>query len=367
MSQFNWQTNAGRGAGRGNNTRLNAGTRGGWQGQGQGTGRPPLLSNNGNPLVGAPIPGPPVTPMTRWVEGMEIIAPVTNGKQAWDHAAGKPAQSTYQVGSRTKEDPLVIWICQFGKEQRRTPGILDQITKVAKEEAIAMGFPCVIIRKEPHKRQFERTLSGRGTTRINQATGQPMKTLINSDLHLTVYMGNGLQKTHIQGHIFLDKDPSDHGRIPTKVTKMADPSNRKYVPPGEEPVTSEYWLCGGVEAYSVDKKTILTAHASSNAYPHPQGGITARTGQRTNGYPASRDTNRNQQSRNWKNYGAISESPIHPFLLNNSRNWNSSHQTGTLGHPSVPAFVPQASRGWNCGAESHHGSMGGYQLTQPRC
>lgn len=151
----------------------------------------------------------------------------------------------------------MIWTCHFGKRGNANPALLADINEVAKQEAREMGFRCVMIRKEPHMTQYERTAEGQPTMTVNEVSKKAERTIIPADLHITLYMGNGLSRCHVHGHIYLDKvDSTDTSLVPTKVTKMKDPASRILTPPGEEAVTSEYWLMKGVEAWDLDKKLV---------------------------------------------------------------------------------------------------------------
>ena len=196
-------------------------------------------------------------PQVPFVLGMSIVSPKLFGVQVWDYAGDKPAAPVYRDrGVPSANDPEVIWICRFGVQGNTKPEALRKINLIAREEARAMGFPCVIIRKEPHEQQYERTTGGQETTIVNKATGQIRRTVIPADLHLTIAMGNGLSKGQIHGHIYLERDPTDFGAVATNVRKIPDPRMRKYVPPGKEPVASEYWLVKGVQAIALDKTLV---------------------------------------------------------------------------------------------------------------
>lgn len=189
---------------------------------------------------------------------MKIDCPNFKGVIAWNQFTNTASKASFKdKGAQTTEDPLVIWTCPFGMRGTNNPALLADINQVAKNEAREMGFRCAMIRKEPHATQYERTAEGQPTMTFNDATQTTQRTIIPADLHITVYMGNGLSRCHVHGHIYLDKvDQTDTSRVPTRVTKMKDPASRKLVPPGEEAVTSEYWLMTGVEAWDLDNKLI---------------------------------------------------------------------------------------------------------------
>jgi hypothetical protein len=189
---------------------------------------------------------------------MTIVSPNFIGIEAFDHTGRGAAQALFSDnGAQTVADPLVVWTCAFGVRGAANPALLAEINLVAKNEAREMGFRCVIIRKEPHETQYERTAQGQPTMTFNTFTNRPQRTMIDADLHITVFMGNGLKKCHIHGHIYLERDPTDTNAVAIKVKKMSDPAMRRYVPPGEEPVTSEYWLLKGIQAIALDKKTLV--------------------------------------------------------------------------------------------------------------
>lgn len=174
----------------------------------------------------------------------------------WDYIEDAPAVPLYMDhNSPTLQDSQVIWICEFGDSD---PKILETINQVVKEEAREMGFPCVIIRKEPHDRQFERTTTGHETTFLHKATETERRPLIKADLHLTVVMGDTLSRAHITGHIYLEKvDKTNFGGVFTNVRKMTDPGTmRKYKAPGEEGVASEYWLLKSIPAKTLDSSQV---------------------------------------------------------------------------------------------------------------
>ncbi len=134
------------------------------------------------------------------------------------------------------------------------PAKVQAAEAIARAEAAHMRFLCAVIRMGVHDsthvldrtiRRLEDTARNRGTpspvrrhlplSRGTTRRGAPT-TKIEVDPHLTVYLGRDWDHCQVEGHIFVLLDP------PTGVpVRKMRPVDRRFVQPGHEPCSAEYW------------------------------------------------------------------------------------------------------------------------------
>lgn len=171
---------------------------------------------------------------------------------------GQDLEVRFTRGAGTLQDPKVIWCYRPDDELWGTE--LESAQTAAKEA----GAKCIILRTGMHNKTARRDANNPGqvaTVWLNNNT--PQQFIEPCDWHVTVFLGDGMDRVYLQGHLFL-YDASDEDQA---YELVRDPADRKYPRSQEarDKLHYEYWMMPGTQIVSKNTGLITRYRGSPPA------------------------------------------------------------------------------------------------------
>ncbi|KAK0629532.1 hypothetical protein B0T17DRAFT_506074 [Bombardia bombarda] len=165
----------------------------------------------------------------RYVPGVSILGEGCCPRPT--HRGFWPEQH-HVYGSGTDNNPWVVWtvpgnvLDQILPDEEIRLKTIKETTRICKEEAIELGFKCIVVRGTIHSTSTVRNV------RTGKIAGYEA-----ADDRVTVYVGNSWAECQIHGHIYVK---TDEDKVP--IRKIRRSEDRKIIAQGCEAVGSEYWV-----------------------------------------------------------------------------------------------------------------------------